>query len=318
MSLISKEQKKAIANYLYSNLVWIMLVSGISLLSLSRLEILSNFNNICYVSEKMGVAIFSSGVFAAILKSIQFTGIFKEEIEKIILGTKFIENRSDLPKLWKRISRSFYKKRFPDLTNDLQNIILNTYLPIKHKYYYDDFSVTINIEELNKDLIIKFTQTLKIKVILAEGETEVMMEHNFAVDKFKGIENYENRREYYKIDGEDKLDNTDVKEVIDDFTIKKIYKTLVSGKKAFILESKDRREYCIKDDNYKIFRVNSITKEMDVSINYPENMKVSFFNLGVVNNFEHKHVEHENYIGRIHKKGLILPHQGFGLTLAEK
>jgi hypothetical protein len=318
MSYITKEKEKAILNYLYSNLVWIMLLTGTILLAGSRLNILSNFNNVCYVFEKMGIAIFSSGVFAAVLKSIQFTGIFKEEIEKIILGTKFVENRSDLPKLWKRISRSVYKKKFPEISDDLQNIILNTYFPTNHKFYYEDFIITINIEELTDDLIIKFTQTLKINVVMAEGETEALMEHDFTVDKFDGIENYINEREFYKIDGEDKLDRILINESEDEFQIKKTFKTSIIGKKTFTLESKDRREYCIKDNNFKIFRVHNITKEMDVSVNYPDNISVSFFNLGVVENFEYKHIEHKNYISRIHKKGLILPYQGFGLTLAKK
>lgn len=43
----------------------------------------------------------SSGIFTAILKSLQFTGIFKEEISKVMVGTDFIKNRNDLPELWK-------------------------------------------------------------------------------------------------------------------------------------------------------------------------------------------------------------------------
>lgn len=308
--------KKRIINYLYSNLVWIMSLSGGILLFLSRKN---NINDdVCYVFEKMGIAIFSSGVFAAVLKSIQFTGIFKEEIEKIILGTRFVENRSDLPKLWKRISRSVYKKKFPEISNELQEIILNSYFPTNHPYYFEDFRITINIEELTEDLIVKFTQSYKIKVVLAEGETEAMMEHYFSVDKFDEMEKYINKREYYKIDGEDRLPTMIPEESENEFKKIQIYRTTVTDKKSFILETKEKREYCIKEDNYKIFRVNSITKEMDVSVNYPNNMCVSFFNIGVIDEFEHKHIEHQNYIGRIHKKGLILPKQGFGLTLAKK
>ena len=35
-----------------------------------------------YILEKIGLAVLSSGVFALVLKSIQFTGIFKEENSK--------------------------------------------------------------------------------------------------------------------------------------------------------------------------------------------------------------------------------------------
>jgi len=45
---------------------------------------------------------------------------------------------------------------------------------------------------------------------------------------------------------------------------------------------------------------------------------VTFFNVGVVKNFESKHLDSKNTISRIHKNGLILPFQGFGLSYVSK
>ena len=72
-------------------------------------------------------------------------------------------------------------------------------------------------------------------------------------------------------------------------------------KKVLYLRRRKKRQYCINEDNFKLIRVNAITKEMDVSVKYPRNMMVSFFNIGLVNKFERVHVEHDGTISRIHK-----------------
>lgn len=301
----------------YNNLFWILLLAGIFIIYMSTWE---NAFNIYFLGilEKIGLSVLSSGVFASVLKSIQFTGIFKKEIEKIVLGTKFIENRNDLPQLWKKVSKSVYDKKFPSISDELDDLILDFYLPTKHKYYYEDFRYTLKIDELTSDNVIKFTQTFYFKVILAEGENEAKLESVFAIDKTPEMGNLINEKVYYKIDGKDILSELTPEVSEDEFEKRDKYIVNVPNKKEFIVETKERREYCIKEDNYKLIRVSAITKEMDVSITYPENMTVSFFNVGLVNKFERKHIEHNRTISRVHKKGLVLPYQGFGIAFGIK
>ncbi|REG88214.1 hypothetical protein [Winogradskyella sediminis] len=310
------KKKESFKDKVYRNLFWILLIIGMLILYASSWTVFNEY--IQDILEKIGLSVLSSGVFASVLKSLQFTGIFKKEIEKIVLGTKFIENRNDLPKLWKKVSKSVYDKKFPEISDELDEIILNSYLPIKHKYYYQDFRYTLKIDELTKDNIIKFTQTYSFEVVLEKGENEAKLESVFTIDKIPGLENLVNERLYYKIDGENVLDKTKPEITEDEFEKKMKFSIVVPNKKKFLVETKERREYCINEDNYKLLRVNSITKEMDVSITYPKNMMVSFFNIGLVNKFERKHIDHERTISRIHKKGLILPYQGFGITFGIK
>ena len=127
-----------------------------------------------------------------------------------------------------------------------------------------------------------------------------------------------NKREYFKIDGVDKL--SELKNKIDDneFATTTTYSTTVKGKSSFTVEMKDAREYNILEDNVKILRTSAITKEMNVSITYPDNMHVQFFNIGVITPFEKLHIDHKNCISRTHKEGLILPKQGFGISFGHK
>jgi len=301
---------------IYNNLFWILLLLGVFIIYISTWDTFNEY--LKYILEKIGLAVLSSGVFAAVLKSLQFTGIFKKEIEKIVLGTKFIENRNDLPKLWRKVSRSVYNKKFPKISKELENIVLKNYFPTEHAYYYADFRYTLDIEELTDDNIIKFTQNFSFEVVLSKDETQAVLDGYFKIEKKPELDNLVNDKLYFKIDEEDYLDKLEKENFDNEFEKGFTFKCPVKNKSRFRVETKDRREYCINDDNYKIFRVNKITKEMNVSISYPENMNVSFFNIGLVDSFERVHIEHERMISRVHKKGLILPYQGFGITFGIK
>ncbi|WP_431121204.1 hypothetical protein [Flagellimonas flava] len=311
---MSKQEN--IKTKIYRNLFWILLIVGMLIIYASSWNVFNEY--IKDILEKVGLSVLSSGVFASVLKSLQFTGIFKKEIEKIVLGTKFIENRNDLPKLWKKVSRSIYNKKFPLISEELENIILENYFPTDHPYYYNDFRYTLDIDELSPENIIKFTQTFSFEVLLAEGATEALLDGYFKIEKKPELEHLTNERLFFRIDGEDYLDKVKKEDFETEFEKGYRFEIPVEGKSRFRVETKERREYCITDDNYKIFRVNKITKEMNVSISYPENMNVSFFNVGLVDSFERIHVEHQRKISRVHKKGLILPYQGFGITFGIK
>lgn len=308
--------KKTTTDAFLRNIAWIFIIVGLLLIMFSLWDKLDE--QFAHAVNKIGFTILTSGVFAAIMKSFQFIGIFKQEIENVILESKFIEKRNDLPELWKKISRSIYKKKFPEISNDLQEIILSSYFPTNHEYYYDDAVISINVEEFDKDENIKYTQTFKVKVVLAEGLNEVEMSQNYTLDKGEDIDINNNTRLYYKIDGVDRMKEMQTEDTETDFKINRKFSLKVSNKKSFLLEVKEERKYCIKNDNIKLVRVNNITKEMDVSISFPDNLLVTFFNVGVIKRFEPKHIDNKNTISRIHKNGLILPQQGFGLSFVSK
>lgn len=308
---------KRTTSALLSNVFWISIIIGLLLLWAST----SFFTDSRYVgiSEKMGLTVLSSGVFAVILKSFQFTGLFREEIEKVILSSKFLEKRNDLPELWKLISSQIYKQKFPEINEDLQSIILDEYFPVSHKVYYENLIFTINIEEIT-DNIIKFTQTVYIKGKKQDDANIDKLKKCVKVEQSQNPENYKFEKLRYRINGKDiALDTIKGIEKIDDRGDKTIETEIPIGNgKIFEIETKERREYSIKDDNTKLFHVNYITKELQVSVSHPENVKVLFFPLGVVKPFTILHEDHPNRITRIHREGLILPYQGFGLTFDTK
>lgn len=298
-------------NWIYKNLFWLLIILSILIIWLA-----SGIDNDWWqnILEKAGIAILSSGVFASVLKSIQFTGIFKEEVSKVMLDTDFIKNRRDLPILWSKISKIIYDRKFKKISKDLEQIILDNYFPTKAKFYYKDFFVTINIEELDDDFVISYTQTCTYDVIVAKNVDKITLALETVITQEDDAESSSivNELEYYLVNGE-KRETKEDPETIDNKNLSR-YIIEIKGNGPHKIESKYRRKYSLKNENYKLFRLSHFTKNMDVAISYPSDVCVSFFNIGLVKKFEHTHVEIENQIHRKHRKSLIFPKQGFGMS----
>ena len=88
----------------------------------------------------------------------------------------------------------------------------------------------------------------------------------------------------------------------------------LKGKKEFNIKSKYNRKYPLKNENYKLFRMKYITHGMQVSVNFPDDVRVSFFNIGLINGFKNLNEDFPNHICRIHRNDIILPQQGFGMS----
>lgn len=300
-----------VRNWIFQRLTWILIILSLIafLLSASTLFI----DKVNDLLEKAGLTMLSSGIFTAILKSLQFTGIFKEEITKVMIGTDFIKNRNDLPILWKEISKTIYNRKFPKISEDLENRILQTYFPTNENFYYEDYNVSINISEINDDFEIFYEQVCEYKVVLDSNSSIALLQIESEIsddddDNSKII----NELVYFLKDGI----NLELKE--DPSTIenpkKTLYKIELTNKKEFLIKSKYRRKYPLKNENYKLFRMKHFTKGMSVFVNFPTNVRVSFFNIGLISGFVNLNEDFPNHICRIHKNDIILPQQGFGMS----
>lgn len=309
--IFMKENLENVRNWIFKNLTWILLVLSLICFIMSSNKFFSD--EISLVLEKAGLSMLTSGIFTAVLKSLQFTGIFKEEITKVMTGTAFIENRNDLPKLWKDISKSLYKRKFPKISDILEDKILNSYLPTNSPFYYEDYNVSINITEINDNFEIFYTQTCEYTAILDnESESAILEIESQISDDDDPDTSIKNELVYFKVN------NESVNMVEDESTIenpkKCLYKHELKNGKKFFVESKYTRRYPLKNENYKLFRMKHITHGMHVSINFPVDVRVSFFNIGLVNGFASVNKDFNQHICRILNNDIILPHQGFGMS----
>lgn len=267
--------------------------------------------------QKIGFVGLTSGVFASVLKSIQFTGLFRDELNKIISGTEFLNNRKDLPDLWKKVSKSIYDQKFPEISDLLEDRILTTYFPMDKNHYNEDFVVSIVIHDIDKNFVINYTQTIEYNAILDSEKNESIIGYTETITDDQGVDE-KNELLSFKIDGIE-IDLDKCREVKkEDGKIKHIHNVSITGKKKVKVFLKVKNTYSLKGENVKLLRFNTITRNVDVTVSYNNNIDVSFFNIGLVNNFEPIHTDIKNTISRRHRDDLILPKQGFGLSFNKK
>ncbi|WP_158975607.1 hypothetical protein [Cellulophaga sp. L1A9] len=317
MSQYNETKFTLIKKWFKRNLTWVYFTIAIIFILFPNTSF-SPFSNLWNgVLEKIGFVGLTSGVFASVLKSIQFTGLFQEELTKIISGSEFLNNRKDLPELWKKISKSICAQKFPEISDLLEDRILTSYFPLNKNHYNEDLIVSIVIHDINDDFVINYTQTIEYNAILDSEKNESTIAYTDTITDNQGVEE-KNELLSFKIDGiESNLDEIK-KEKIEEG--KKIYfhEIPISGKKKFKIFLKVKNTYSLKGENVKLLRFNTITRNVDVIISHNKNIDVSFFNVGLVNDFVPIHTDLENTISRRHRDDLILPRQGFGLSFNKR
>jgi len=300
------------------NLTWIYFVIAIVCIFWANSIFAPDNLNTCKLIEKIGFVALTSGVFAGVLKSIQFTGLFREELHKVISGTEFLNNRKDLPDLWKKITKVIYSDKFPELSDVIENLILSNYLPTVKNHYNEDVVVSIIVDDLSDDLTIEYTQTIEYFAVLdPENNNSSVAFSNNITDDPSVIE--KNELITFTIDGDEYKENGNIIDDIEEGKKRFKIEVPISGKKRFKVSFTTKHKYSLKGENYKLLRFNTITKNVDVTVSFDENkMQVSFFNIGLVNEFIPIHKNLKNQISRRHRDDIILPRQGFGLTFNKK
>lgn len=298
-------------NYLYKNLHWVLIIISIFLIILGY-KFADESNLIDDILRNTGYSILGSGVFASILKSIQFVGIFKDELSKVVTGDEFIENRKDLPLLWKKITQKVYNEKFPEVSDHLEDMLMTHYLPANSKHYYRDYTVTVDIHNLSDDFIIEYTQTNEYTIVLATDISETVLHLGSTIIAEEEAE-IKNNITYFSVNGKNETLNEE--ESTKDNEMVKEYKYLLNGgEKEYKIQIQFERKYSLHNENYKKFILHAYLKRMDVLINHPADVAVSFFNIGCVTKFRKLHIGIKNQIHRRHDEGLIMPHQGFGMS----
>jgi hypothetical protein len=124
----------------------------------------------------IGKTILGSGVFFAILKSIQFLGIFKEELHRIMYSDVLLAKRNDIKDIWKIVTRSVYQTAFPSISNKIEDIIQRQ-IPDKLNYYHKDLHVVYEINYID-DNHFELIESQNFKII-SDGKEFVFELNNY-------------------------------------------------------------------------------------------------------------------------------------------
>src|SRR5690606_407409 len=122
----------------------------------------------------IGTAVLSGGVLTAILKSVQFLGIFKEELNSVIFETRFLRNRNDLPDFWEKVTKEFIRDRLPTIHSKILNDVKEQYLPTSYVQYYEDYINVIDIKLIDSENeIVVVTNKTSFTIVLADDHKEL-------------------------------------------------------------------------------------------------------------------------------------------------
>lgn len=319
---------EATKNWLFKNLVWLLTIVGISLFLIghfssdvpdSNLSFSDKFFKLLPSALKgVGVAVLSSGIFAAILKSIQFSGIFQEELAKVIYSRNYLEkqDRKFLEDIWKLTSKVLYTQRFPKINEKIETIVLKHYFPSDHKYYFENFRVfynNIDIINENGTDYVTYEQVTSGKLVPIDEKGKFPW-----INIFRYEVDAASYREVTKITIT-KCSNHEVTDLTEEFKT-----TGKSGRYEKLLDCENEYEFWkgekrkfplnISSNELQDFSISKVTNGMIISISFSKNVRISFVSKTVsefqtLNNTEGKlTMEH---------KELLLPSQGFCLILGK-
>lgn len=291
-------------------LPWIMVIIGILTLAYG---IFGTFENakMSDFNKQLGSVLLTSGVFSVMVKSMQFVGIFKDEIIKVIYDPKNLSNRLDLPEIWQKVSTVLFKNKFPKISNKLLKDVKEIYLPTQEVSYYDNAEHIIVFDIVDKESEkIKITDTIILDVVCENKNTKTFYE--FGTSKNK-VYNYNLLN--FSIDG-DKNPKTEIIEKTINNIDYEIIKSKLTGKEKYTIEKKSERVICLKEENIFVFNAKKIFNKLKIQIHHDEDIELTLRKSGTLSEFDLKKSLRrfkEYYIG-----GLIYPEQGYYVVLKIK
>jgi hypothetical protein len=291
-----------------NNLYLILLFLSISYFVLYTIlifnkEYLGSWENKDYWLEffkNIALIVFSAGIFTSSLKYLQYIKVFEKEFERILLSQTFhskikesvesitysnehLLKQSDLDKIWKRVTLSKYKQRFPELMNQLTKNLENELFEENNLVcYYKNFQMNVNFELLKNNLV-KITERSHFSVVSnSEEEVKIIF---WVSSANKGNENGCYTKiipENTKIDGKifDINSFNSLEEISENGIYIKKFEFILSGKSTYHIERCVEMTQNLNDDRVYSFSSSKIIDDLTVNIQYCSDLNVYFSKVG--------------------------------------
>lgn len=217
-------------NHFRGGAAWIILFSGIILYAIGYFGIDKDS-----VWKEITIKIADVLVIGVILgylsNAAQFLGVFKQDLQDIIYGKEFINNRKDIDTLWETLSKQLFKNKFPLIHKEFLKVI-NNYFPEKEISYYNDYERNTSIEWVNKENgIIKVTDIVSFELVAETAE-----KFTYPIKTWTKVNNdtiYENKTTEFLVNKK-KADIVDLKSAT------KLFSVLLASKRPLITELADK------------------------------------------------------------------------------
>lgn len=300
-----------------------LLLCGIVLYVFGLIEFWEKYKILNPFCKDLGISILGSGFFLLLLKSVQYMGVFKEELTKVIFEPKYIRNRNDLPEYWEKLSLELFKNMFPKISVKLLKDVSEFYFPNKKISYSEDVEHTIYLKPLIPEHILSIEKTSSYNIISNNKEKPCTFSFSTSFQKnnlnpgslpkvmslkINGVE----------IDLNQKDEKWEIKTKLYTICFEQIknkeetifkYSLLLKGLDRYEIRFKNRSEIDLTKDNVLYFKTPKLLNKLKVDFQHPENLKIDFKKCGTIRDFTVKH--NENTHKQYYCDGIIYPEQGY-------
>ena len=290
-------------NHFLLALPWILFIVGIGLIVLPIY--ISEDESVKEASKIIGQTVLTGGVFAVLLKSIQFMGVFKEEISNLIYEPKFLRNRKDLKEIWEKTTLTLFDNKFPDISRKLNKDIQDIYLPTRDSFYYQNCEHEIILNKTENEYEVSLQHNVSIEVVTEKEKCEY---------QFYYAENAHYSIDEFKLDSE-KVDLRSEKTEEKDGIKYEKYVVKLNGKRTHKIEKSTSSTRNIKTDPIFVFQASRIFNKLKIQIHHDDSLNVFLNKSGTLKDFRNK--KNRNGFKEFYCEGLIYPEQGYTLLITQ-
>jgi len=302
--MLSKLKAKA-AQSLSDGLPWLLLIGAVLVYALVTF-LIDDTVKIKPFLQGIASSILGGGVFAVILKTIQFWGVFKEELIKLLFEAKYLENRVDLPEYWTKVTMVLFKDKFPKINKQITNDVKETYLPTSSVQYYDNNKHYITIKLIDpEEEIVEVEQTSKFTIIPVDQKE---FKHKFKNTIVCGTKDRIEKFELLKFKVNDK---DTVPEKCTEQTENRLittYDVTLKDKSGYTIEMVVRKQYSLKYDRI-VGQINSYIRNNYSVTFHLTGVNANFLEVGTLKTFQ-TNTSNESFIVKEYN-GIIYPKQGY-------
>jgi hypothetical protein len=127
------------------------------------------WNGTARILKDFSTAIIGAGVFAAVLKSAQFSEIFQKNIHDVFYRPHLAVEHEENVRKWKTLTNSMFVKCLPGMTGQATDKIIETFFDNELDYHFENMEVLFKIEMVAKKSA-KITIHTKMNIVVSPGQ----------------------------------------------------------------------------------------------------------------------------------------------------
>ena len=361
------------SGFLQTISVWFV-VLGLAFMVSAYKKVFSESETFNNFLASLGNAILVGGVFAVILKSFQFLGIFREELNKILFDEDDLANQKrlrqviseethrticgalydaedhsqtppplrlrqvfrdelvdsvysptllarqrDIEEIWRKVSKVLYQSKFPEISDQIEDTVLQTYFPTNINYYYESVLQDIAFTAHQTDseyftVIERYTFTVR-----SVDASEIVIPYRLEILRKDSADPTDYELSRIRINGEDKTSEMNsklIKSAVEPKLLRVNLEILLEGKKEYQVVIEQKKTYGPFLDNTNSFSSSKFINGLELDIRHPPELSMRFFPMGTPRDFSDEVIT-DSRIWKTYK-GLIFPQQGYRILMFRK